>query len=29
VGVIDAHKYIPGDVCKTLMEDYDRAVGKA
>ena len=29
VGEIDAHKYIPGDVCKTLMEDYDRAVGKA
>jgi branched-chain amino acid aminotransferase len=28
VGEIDAHKYIPGDVCKTLMEDYDRAVGK-
>jgi branched-chain amino acid aminotransferase len=28
VGEIDTHKYIPGDVCKTLMEDYDRAVGK-
>ena len=28
VGEVDAHKYIPGDVCKTLMEDYDRAVGK-
>jgi len=28
VGEIDTHKYIPGDVCKTMMEDYDRAVGK-
>ena len=28
VGIIDDHKFIPGDVCKTLMEDYDKAVGK-
>ena len=29
VGEIDEHKYIPGEVCKTLMEDYDQIVGKA
>ena len=28
VGIIDDHKFIPGDVCKTLMEDYDKEVGK-
>jgi branched-chain amino acid aminotransferase len=28
VGEIDTHKYIPGEVCKIMMEDYDRAVGK-
>jgi branched-chain amino acid aminotransferase len=28
VGEIDTHKYVPGIVCKTMMEDYDRAVGK-
>jgi branched-chain amino acid aminotransferase len=28
VGEIDTNKYIPGEVCKTMMEDYDRAVGK-
>ena len=29
VGEIDKHKYTPGEVCKTMMEDYDQAVGKA
>ena len=29
VGEIDKYKYIPGEVCKTMMEDYDRTVGKA
>jgi branched-chain amino acid aminotransferase len=28
VGEIDKNKYIPGEVCKTMMEDYDRTVGK-
>jgi branched-chain amino acid aminotransferase len=28
VGEIDNHKYIPGDICRTMMEDYDKAVGK-
>jgi len=29
VGAIDAHKYEVGDITKTLMDDYDKAVGKA
>ncbi|MBL6931528.1 MAG: branched-chain amino acid aminotransferase [Rhodospirillales bacterium] len=28
VGEIDEHKFTPGEVCKMMMEDYDRAVGK-
>ena len=28
VGEIDEHTFTPGDICKTLMEDYDKAVGK-
>ena len=28
VGEIDAFKFTPGAVCKMLMEDYDKAVGK-
>jgi branched-chain amino acid aminotransferase len=28
VGEIDDYKFTPGDICKVLMEDYDKAVGK-
>jgi len=29
VGEIDAHTFTPGAVCKAMIEDYDKAVGKA
>ena len=28
VGEIDDHRYTPGDVTRTMMEDYEKAVGK-
>jgi branched-chain amino acid aminotransferase len=28
VRAIDEHTFTPGDICKVLMEDYDKAVGK-
>ena len=28
VGEIDEHRYTPGDVTRTMMEDYEKAVGK-
>ena len=28
VGEIDDHRYTPGDVTHTLMEDYEKVVGK-
>jgi len=28
VGEIDDHRYTPGDVTRTLMEDYEKTVGK-
>jgi branched-chain amino acid aminotransferase len=28
VSEIDTYKFTPGEICKTLMEDYDKAVGK-
>jgi len=29
VGSIDDHKFTPGDITRSLMEDYDKATGKA
>ena len=29
VGEIDDYRFTPGDICKAMMEDYDKAVGKA
>ncbi|MBT4463705.1 MAG: branched-chain amino acid aminotransferase, partial [Rhodospirillaceae bacterium] len=28
VGEIDENHFTPGDICKMMMEDYDKAVGK-
>jgi len=28
VGEIDEYKFAPGEICKIMMEDYDKAVGK-
>jgi branched-chain amino acid aminotransferase len=28
VGEIDEHRFTPGDICKAMMDDYDKAVGK-